>query len=511
MPIKFDCPSCHKKLSVSEAMAGRKGKCPGCQNPLVVPLASTESTPDTPRPSGPRPAGLPTPARSTTNGSSKRAQPASPPDKPEAKAAAAPPPLPPSEIDAEAAAAAALADEPLNAAGSSDIEFECDFCSHPIKLTPDQAGKRIPCPECRRIIKVPEPKKEKKDWRQSENGFPSGARLPNEPVPAGSWGGTATSRASKEALEEAGALPSDQLPLTLAQRIIRIASVLLLVVLLGWGGLTTYRWWVGRSETAALQASLKYAAGVASKEVPIYQGAALHLAAVDYYRGTDVTEANKQFGLGYNLLAEDKQKNLERDLLLIDLALVPFELAGSKEQVDEGRRISWEEAQKQTIAALKAIHSGEARLEGLRQVVRRLKTLQEVRRVIPITARVFEVPAEQAEALSQVCLLLTTLGESDEANKAGTQALQLFEGKKPPEMTASSLAVAEILKKKPKETTLPADTQLLAKSEALARTGDLDGARKEAFPSNSAYRPGSRWSRLGWMARTPTRPTWKPP
>jgi hypothetical protein len=37
MTIQFDCPTCGKKLRAPEAAAGKKGKCPGCQNTFQVP------------------------------------------------------------------------------------------------------------------------------------------------------------------------------------------------------------------------------------------------------------------------------------------------------------------------------------------------------------------------------------------------------------------------------------------------------------------------------------------
>ena len=38
-PIEFDCPQCGKKLRVRDELAGKKGKCPGCGNVVVVPTA----------------------------------------------------------------------------------------------------------------------------------------------------------------------------------------------------------------------------------------------------------------------------------------------------------------------------------------------------------------------------------------------------------------------------------------------------------------------------------------
>jgi serine/threonine protein kinase len=41
--LTFACPGCQKKLSVKEELAGKKDKCPGCGQPLIVPAAAAPS------------------------------------------------------------------------------------------------------------------------------------------------------------------------------------------------------------------------------------------------------------------------------------------------------------------------------------------------------------------------------------------------------------------------------------------------------------------------------------
>src|SRR5262245_66564646 len=38
--ITFTCDSCRKKFTVKDELAGKKAKCPGCGNPLIVPRAA---------------------------------------------------------------------------------------------------------------------------------------------------------------------------------------------------------------------------------------------------------------------------------------------------------------------------------------------------------------------------------------------------------------------------------------------------------------------------------------
>lgn len=462
MPIKFDCPTCAKKLSVSEALAGKRGKCPGCQNPLVVPRVSKETGQTQKGTSPPPPPSRPQSRPTSTNGSGTH-----------------PPVSGPPEIDAEAEAAAALADPARGEA--TIIEFECNFCSSPITLPVAEAGKRVPCPECSRIIKVPEPVRAQKDWRQSD--IPSGARQAGQQqLPDSSYAGTTTSRVSREALEEADALPTYRRPTTVAEQILRYVTLTALVALLGWGGMAGYRWWTGLSEAAALKAALSYA-GKSDGILSPVQAAALHLGASQYYRARDAHEAARQSSSGYGILTADRQSSTERDLLLIELAQVPIELASAnKEEIDANRRISWEEAQKHATAALKAISSQEARLEGLAQVAALLKQQGESRRAIPLALRALDQPADQTEALGQIGLQLMSLGDTSEGIKACQQALAAYDGKNPPKITATILAVADLLKKpQPKfdKNSVNDDTINLGKVEGLARTGDLDTARKE--------------------------------
>ena len=37
--MRFSCPSCGKTLNVKDEYAGKKARCPGCQEPLTVPFA----------------------------------------------------------------------------------------------------------------------------------------------------------------------------------------------------------------------------------------------------------------------------------------------------------------------------------------------------------------------------------------------------------------------------------------------------------------------------------------
>src|SRR4051794_6150314 len=140
MSIKFSCPHCSKALNVKDALAGKKAQCPGCKQVLRIP---------------------------------------------------APQGKPGTGTDVEALAAAAFAEEEKQQAVESveKIEFVCPMCDEKIAINTALCGKQAPCPECRRIIKVPLLKKaEAKDWRKIETRPGAGIRLDEAKGMEGTWG-----------------------------------------------------------------------------------------------------------------------------------------------------------------------------------------------------------------------------------------------------------------------------------------------------------------------------------
>src|SRR4051812_48601383 len=114
MTIKFTCPHCHKALSVKDHLAGKRAACPSCKRTLMIPA----------------PIGA--------------------------------------AADVEALAAAAFADAAAAAPAqpTGPIAFICPYCDESVQVAAELAGKQTPCPQCRRIIKVPMPVQDQpKDWR----------------------------------------------------------------------------------------------------------------------------------------------------------------------------------------------------------------------------------------------------------------------------------------------------------------------------------------------------------
>ena len=507
MPIKFECPNCHRKLTVADAMAGKKGKCPACGNAVAVPTSSAAPHPPVPpvskgpsKPAPPLPGSAATPVH--TNGSSgnhkpvagKPAPPKPPPPKlspasripgltPALKPPPTPPPPPqaPPPADVEAEAAAAFSDEPVaKPADPEYVEFECDFCSEPVKIAIAEAGKRVPCPSCRRIIKVPEPKKDKKDWRDPNAGLPAAAKKPDGPEPEGQWGAGNARRVGLKELEEEGILPTTAPPRTLRQRITtwvwRAAGVGILVYL----ALAGYDWWHGRGETAALQAALKWAN---SQEGSNEASAAVREGALRYYRRThkegDATEANNQFGKALTLLRSSGASD-EGDFVLMDLATGMIDLGGTKDDVYSGKSLKWEEVHKSAKASLLEIRSPQVRLQGLHQVARRLLARQEIPHILPLASQVFTTPYDQMNALAELGLDLVEGGAGKEhAESAFDQAQKIAQNiKDPPRISSALITLAVVLNKQ------------LPKVEAGQATGTGSSSRGSSKRTRRAG-PGS--------------------
>jgi tetratricopeptide (TPR) repeat protein len=318
MPIKFKCPHCKRPLSVKEDLAGKRAPCPACKNVLTIPVPTA------------------------------------------------------AVADIEALAASALADEPLaRQVAPTTIDFTCPFCDEALHLSPDLGGKQAPCPECRRIIKVPLPAvRDPADWRAVENRGPSGARREEVAAPEGVWGSAAKAVVSREALEEAGALQVDRQPLTTGQRIRRIALVVGVLGVLVIGFFVVRKFFTRSLPEQALEAALQPFQEPRHVKQSPETAAEVFRAAGDSYRlADDPDKALEFFKKSRGALRLPGKAPFDRDLVAADLALTLVDLAGNTNQVDEKTRLSWDEVAKQLRQTLDVLRDRpEARLDALRQV-----------------------------------------------------------------------------------------------------------------------------------------------
>lgn len=474
MAITFTCPNpiCKSSMTVPDALAGKQGKCSKCKGPVTVPKPAANGVPTPP----------PAPVPVTT-------------------AVLADPP-----IDLEAEAMAVLADAPTEVEKEADfVEFNCPQCDEPLKLPLAMAGKRHPCPECRRIIPVPYPKKkDKANWRDTGPKLPTGAKRDDGPAPDGAWGTAAKTGVSREALEEAGVIKEKEKPLTLYQRFQPHLLIGTPIVLLLAGGLFAWTWLARVTEAGALNAALTAARDASAPKVIGTEGLLpLHGYAGVYYLTSQKPDcAARAFEHFQKAAALGKETGSpSSDALLADLAVAELDLAGTKAETDGGRKKEWPEVQKLVRSTLDGIDSREARLAAVSRIVAGLVERGQVARVGPLVGEVaaYSAPgADRAEALATAGLELDRLGKKDEATALLTEALKPYTDKKQasPPVRPAVVSLALLLGKPPPAAAKNFEEEesvSIGKADALARQGKLDEARK------AAREPGSKDGQLRGM------------
>lgn len=212
MLIRINCPNpnCKKQLRIDARHAGKKISCAGCNQHIRLPTAEELKI--------------------------------------NVKAAVTAPASGGEEevIDFDMLASQAVHAEKaaeVDANKTEMVKFTCPQCDEPIEMSAENAGKRAPCPSCRRIIAVPKIEGTKpKDWREKQATGPSMAKK-EEVKLEGAWGNQTAARVSLEALEEAKALPKVKRKLTVWDYVgyATKAIVVLAVLGVGWWGWNRYR------------------------------------------------------------------------------------------------------------------------------------------------------------------------------------------------------------------------------------------------------------------------------
>lgn len=467
MSITFSCPNptCRAKMTVPDSVAGKRGKCTKCQKMMTVPT-ETEPPPAAKSPPPPRV------------------------DRPVVSL----PEMP--RVDADAAAADVFADGPEVAEKTAElIEFNCPQCDEPLKMAIDMGGKRTPCPECRRIISVPMPKKgQKTSWRDTGPNLPSGAKREEQAAPEGAWDGK-SSAVGTEALQEAGVIKEKFKPLTLLQKTGPYLVVGTPVLILVFGGFFLWQYFSRVSEKKALDTALASAKSDAGRRALGSDGLiAVHGYAGKYYLRSKVRGGANTPGAA--TLAREQYLNaasiagsghsLAGDTLLGEIALWQLDLEGTPVEIADDQKLKWSDTQKIIVSTLGKIHSRSGKLAGLRGVVAGLVASGHTAAVLLMTNALYpNEGAERSEAIAVAGLELLHLGKKDEATKAYDDAAAPFANKKTrPALSASVVALAVALGRKP----VPADDEPITDSnqrgigtaDGLARLGQLGEARKEA-------------------------------
>lgn len=301
--MQFKCPHCQKVYKAKAEFAGRKATCHACHKAFVV-----------------------APTAAAAVGSA--ALPATGVAEPAIE-----------EIDAVAAAALAPDKAPEETKlDTGTIDFRCYYCDEEIHLSPDLAGKQAPCPQCRRIIKVPQfPRQDSKDWRNTKPNLPAGARRDDDAPLSGSWGTeTTVSRVSQLALKEANAIPQAREPISVRKWIDRG----LLLAIVGGVAFGLYSWisWKlsERKRDRTMQIALAYEYRPESERVLTPLTAAfIRRAAGEFYgRAGQTTNAREQLASGRNFLPQTVVSP-DHDALLIEIGVTQVGLLLEPEVVEQ--------------------------------------------------------------------------------------------------------------------------------------------------------------------------------
>lgn len=436
MPIRVKCESCKKTLSVKDHLAGKKIKCPVCQSVVVVsasspaPAAKPASAAAVKKPAAvAKPAATkPGPDKTKSNGALPAA------DKAQSNGTPANPEiieLPPENVEAEALAA--FADEPKAEAGPAEpqfIEFKCDWCDEMVKLPIELAGKQSQCPnpECKRIVKVPLPKKaEKKDWKKMDQKGPAAAIINQPEQLADAWGTQQATRARQSSLAEAGAI--EQPPKKPRDFVdwLRIAVkyvVMPLVVLTG-VGVGGYRLLKSNSEHNHLKEAERLVDRKDPKvKTPLLAAEAHRTIALLNLREGKPYAATKHFQGSLSLIvvqdANDKKNPaVNEQLALIDLAVAQIDLAGDEDAILRKTRLEWEKVRGELAATLQKIQTPEVRVMAMRDIGTRLIAMKQAELAIGLAATLSnsDDPKKKPTLRQQIALQYSTPGQADKVTQ----------------------------------------------------------------------------------------------
>lgn len=445
MAIKFSCPYCKKALAVKDEMAGKKAKCPGCQKILQIP----------------------TPKKVTVN--------------------------------ADEIAAEVLSDAPKKPPEQQPVEappivFKCYFCDEQISFEAALAGKQAPCPECRRIVKIPVPvKEEPKDWRKVDKKGPSAAKQEPVAAPAGAWGSTTSrSTVSQDALEEADAIKEVIEPLTRREQIHRWTMRVFGVALVSFGLWAGCHITTTRRQDNALNYALNYLDTSSETKLNAESAAEVHRTLGAYYLLVDNWEfAVKHLRNARGKLTQAKAGSLDREAGLRDLALTQADLGGTRAQELDHTRMKWDEAQKEVQQTLQKLQYLESRQEAVREITRKLiakagptpeeKTQMQLR-ALAVARMLSPTPEDVPELLARAGLEL--LDDKKQAEDVSRQALRPYEER--------AAAAAKDKKLKP----MPVSPALIA---LLVASDQTDKAAKSLAPVPDAARGGIAYeARIGY-------------
>lgn len=480
MTIAIRCPHCDKTYSLKDELKGKRVACtnPNCKKVFTV--QQPAATPAT------APAAAP------------------------AKATAKP-------ANVEDLALAALADDGkadakarAPAAETATIRVKCQFCDHENVVDAKMAGKNAPCQneECRKIIKVPLPRKEDpKDWRNVQKR-PTAAKV-DAPELEGAWGNVQTTAVSREALVEAEAdrVEEEREPRSWAA-IIKwgLVAAAILIVLVG-GTLYLLKKRSQGKQDDAMKRALAFVDPKSEVKLKKDQAALLQMFAGEYELGRDKpADAKSKFIASRGGI--DQPATAERCVALIELACRQAMMAGKPEQVASGSRLDWDKDKvngevRSTLGRLPPAEGEEfrdMRAYAFRRLTRVLAPAGNVAGVEALANTIVPL-GERGEALAVIGLELLAMGRRDDAERIATQAsrgqaanseslVALWLALGAPDAGAAkqkdALDKARAITPPPGADTKVTSVGRTGYAEGWARQGRIDEGRKLAWKGGSA-------------------------
>jgi DNA-directed RNA polymerase subunit RPC12/RpoP len=449
---QFTCSSCSKTFKAPDSLAGKRVACPSCKTIGVVPAAAPDA--------------LQSAVQRAAQAAAKQPQ---PPAKP---------------VAADSAIEDLLAEERIQreAARATTIQFECAFCAEPIEVAAELAGKRQPCPSCSRIVQVPVPKvADPADWR-AKNRMASAIKLEVEKGPEGAWDGSASKGVSREALEEANALPVrpvKKVPLATRLKTYGLVALLLLV-----GGLIALQFMgkrAARLEVQAVETLLTEGAKDAEFSKNKVLLACLEIQGADALLGATANpqadKALKHYSMALRA-AQEAPQSAARDMVLGQLATSIAERVGDKQKGgNDPKRLPSDDGHRLIRESVSRIGDPELQVDAWQQVCKALVKDGQSQRAAALSRQIFGGLSANQENRNRERMNLPVEGLS----VAGL--VMLRDGKRKSDQEALGLSkqlAQEVAKKLDAKSVIPESGVALVVASGEAYPGTWNDAKHDA-------------------------------
>ena len=449
--VQFTCASCAKTFKAPDNLAGKRVACPSCKTIGQVPA----------NPADPLQAAVQRAGQSVSKGAAQA--------KPES---------------ADQAIEDLLADErkQREAARQTLIKFDCDFCSEPIEVTADLAGKRQPCPSCSRIVQVPVPKvADPADWR-AKNKMASAIKLDVEKGPEGAWDGAGSKGVSREALEEANALPVRPVKkVPLATRLKTFALVGLILLIAGLVAMQFMGRRAAKLEVQAVESLLAEAAKDSEFSKNKVLLAALEIGGADALLGATVDSQPEKALKHYSAAlraAQEASQSAAKDLVLGQLAVSIAQRVGSKQKGGaDPKRLPSDDGHRLLRESIGRIGDPEFQLDAWNQVCQALVKDGQSQRAATLAKQIFSgmSPTQEGRNRERMNMPLEGLGVAGLA--------MLREGKQKSDQEALGQAkqlAQEIVRKIDQKAVVPESGVALAVASGESYPGPWNEAKHDA-------------------------------